>query len=295
MTARNQPDFSTEFSYADALSIGVDEVGRGCIAGPVVAAAAVFPKAILSEAAHRSDLFATKAKKPNLKTIQATLLPSSEEADPNVNLWGRPWWSWLDDSKKLSPEMRAVLAQFVERFCRVGIGLADESEIDRLNILRASMVAMRRAVERVVRQLDQTDENVCLLVDGHMDPTNSRFGQEDLEWRAQLKTTRVQTLVKGDSRSLSIAAASVVAKVYRDHWMVRLDSTYPGYGFANHKGYLAPAHIDALKTLGPCTIHRKTFAPVSEWFAQSKRHADCLTTVNETTSLVSVSSQRLPS
>jgi len=178
---------------------GIDEVGVGPLAGPVVAAAVVLPE--------------------------------------RVDLPG------LDDSKKLTPAARerldaAIRAQAV---CW-GIGEVEPAEIDRVNILRASLEAMRRAVSALAPAPDH------LLVDARRVPGVS---------------TPQTPVVHGDALDGSIAAASIVAKVHRDAIMRSLDERYPGYGLARHKGYPTPDHVAALHRLGPCAIHRRSFAPVA--------------------------------
>lgn len=148
----------------------------------------------------------------------------------------------LDDSKQLDAEQRLRLFQVVRSTCAVGVGVASAAEIDRLNILQASLTAMRRAVVA----LDPAPDAV--LVDGNQPVPGLHCGQ--------------QTLVGGDGRSVAIAAASIVAKVVRDTMMERLDRLYPGYGFAAHKGYPCPPHLAALQALGPCPVHRTCYAPV---------------------------------
>jgi len=145
----------------------------------------------------------------------------------------------LDDSKKLSEKKRDELFDVItERALSYGIGFADHDEIDRINILNASMKAMQRAIEK----LDPTPDFV--LIDGN----TSRF-----------ITQKHLCIVKGDSKSASIAAASILAKVTRDRLMVDYDKLYPEYGFAKHKGYPTKQHIELLKQFGPCEIHRTTF------------------------------------
>ncbi|MEM1043561.1 MAG: ribonuclease HII [Bacteroidota bacterium] len=175
---------------------GVDEAGRGCLAGPVVAAAVVL---------------APDARLPR-----------------------------LDDSKKLTPEVRADLFEAIEaEALAVGVGQCSPSEIDALNILWASMEAMRRAV------LDLALEPDRLLVDGNRAIPDAPWPQA--------------TVVRGDARSLSIAAASVVAKVTRDRLMVRLHDAFPAYGWARHKGYPTGEHYAALRAHGPSPHHRRSF------------------------------------
>lgn len=174
---------------------GVDEAGRGPLAGPVCAAAVILPKFLE--------------------------LPG------------------LNDSKKLTDKKRRELFPLIqEQAVAWGIGFASEEEIDRYNILQATFLAM----ERAIAQLKVPPE--LALIDGN---------------RAKDFGIPVQTVVKGDSRSASIAAASVLAKVARDDWMLKLAQDYPGYGFEIHKGYGTRAHYEALRTLGPAPIHRQTF------------------------------------
>lgn len=179
---------------------GVDEAGRGPLAGPVVAAAVVLP----------SDV-------PEL---------------PGVF-----------DSKQLSETEREELfdALYALPGIRIGVASADAEEIDRLNILRATHEAMRRAVAKIA-------EADFVLVDG----LPVQF------------TLPSRNIVKGDAKCASIAAASIIAKVTRDREMVQLDEIYPGYGFAKHKGYGTAEHLGALKKLGPSPVHRKSFRPVYE-------------------------------
>lgn len=176
-------------------AVGVDEAGRGPLAGPVVAAAVVLPDG--------------------------------------------PAPTGLDDSKKLSPRRREELAELVRSSCRWAIAEASVEEIDRLNILQATLLAMRRAVEA----LGMPDAEA--LVDGDRLP-------EGLRGKA---------VVKGDSTYACIAAASILAKVHRDRLMLRLAEQHPGYGFERHFGYPTPDHLQALRRLGPSPIHRRSFAP----------------------------------
>ena len=177
---------------------GVDEAGRGPLAGDVVAAAVIL--------------------------------------DP-----GRPI-AGLRDSKKLSAARREVLAgQIMAQALAWSVARASVAEIDQLNILQASLLAMRRAVEA----LDPQPEYV--LVDGNRLP----------RWHYA-----AEPVVKGDDRVPAIAAASILAKVQRDRELVVLEQRYPGYGFASHKGYPTPAHLAALRRLGVTPVHRRSFGPV---------------------------------
>jgi ribonuclease HII len=179
---------------------GVDEAGRGPLAGPVLAAAVVLPA--------------------------------------QFELPG------LTDSKKLTARARERLYPLIrEQAVAFGIGLASAAEIDAINILQATLLAMRRAIGRLARPADY------LLVDG-ITPVPLPLPQ--------------QALKKGDSRSLSIAAASVLAKVVRDRLMCIYDRRFPDYGFAGHKGYGSAAHRAAIARFGPCPLHRRTFRGVRE-------------------------------
>ena len=148
----------------------------------------------------------------------------------------------VDDSKVLTAERREALEiEIKARAVAWGVGFASVEEIAELNILHATGLAMCRAIEAMAVQ------PVAALVDGN--------------YRFKLPCD-VQTVVGGDGFSLSIAAASILAKTARDRLMIDLDGVYPGYGFASHKGYNAPAHQDALKRLGPCPAHRRAWAPI---------------------------------
>jgi ribonuclease HII len=185
---------------------GLDEAGRGAIAGPVVAAAVILPL---------------------------------DQLDIASRLQG------VNDSKQLSAGQRE---RFFDLICRhalaYGIGHSSEADIDRLGIIPANAQAMRRALAQLKPAADY------LLLDGRM----------------KLKTVPLaqQSIIRGDQISLSIAAASILAKVSRDREMVALDAAYPGYGFSRHKGYCTRFHEAALAECGPCPAHRQTFAPIRQ-------------------------------
>lgn len=180
------------------LVVGVDEAGRGPLAGPVMAAAVIL--------------------------------------DPRVPIVG------LADSKKLSQSRREALELEVrEKALHWALGRAEVAEIDGLNILQASLLAMRRAVE----SLGVSPE--LALVDGN---------------RAPALACSVRTVVGGDATEPAISAASILAKVARDREMLELEARYPGYGFARHKGYPTSVHLEALVRLGPSPVHRRSFGPV---------------------------------
>ncbi|MCY3625289.1 MAG: ribonuclease HII [Candidatus Dadabacteria bacterium] len=177
---------------------GVDEAGRGCLAGPVVAGAVIL--------------------------------------DENRPVHG------LRDSKTLSEKRRNELfEQIREKAIAYSVGITEAAEIDRINILRAALLAMEKAVLSLGRKPD------FLLIDG-----NSKTSLP----------IRQKAIIKGDSKCASIAAASIVAKVTRDRIMTEIEREYPGYGFSRHKGYPTKEHFGALRNLGPCPIHRKSFKGV---------------------------------
>ncbi len=155
---------------------------------------------------------------------------------------GRP--KGLADSKALSADAREELAKAIRACAMVGVGMASPVEIDEINILQATHLAMRRALEAL------PEAPVAILIDGNSAPS-------DLP-------CPVETIVDGDAYVASISAASIIAKVHRDALMVEACGLYPGYGFAKHKGYGAPEHQKALAALGPCAIHRRSFKPIRE-------------------------------
>ncbi len=190
-----------------AVLIGVDEAGRGPLAGPVVVAAVSLPK--VPSAALR------KAR----------------------------------DSKQMTPKSRTRLFGVIRsQALAVSVAWEHPRGIDRQNILRATLSAMQRAARRAAAKSGL--ETVLVLIDG--------------PFRPPVDNLSVIAVIGGDAKSLSIAAASVVAKVLRDRWMRRLARRHPGYGFALHKGYGTRQHVRALAKLGPCKAHRLTYAPVSK-------------------------------
>jgi ribonuclease HII len=188
---------------------GIDEAGRGPLAGPVVAAVAVIDRGA--------------AKRRLLKLI--------------------------DDSKKLLEEDReaAYEAMIASGLVKYALGEATVLEIDRFNILQATFLAMRRALEALMQQPDARPDVV--LIDGNQAPP--RLG------------CRAETIVGGDARSYSIAAASIFAKVTRDRYMAGLAETFPGYGWETNRGYASDAHLDAIQRLGPTPHHRMSFSPLN--------------------------------
>ncbi|MCP4414665.1 MAG: ribonuclease HII [Gammaproteobacteria bacterium] len=179
---------------------GVDEVGRGPLAGPVVTAAVIL--------------------------------------DPDNPIEG------LNDSKKLSPKKREMLAvEIKEKAIAWSLGRAEVTEIDEINILQATMLAMQRAVAALLVK------PTLVLVDGN---------------RAPEFHIPAEAIIKGDGKVAEISAASIIAKVARDLEMIEMDNLYPGYGFIKHKGYGTRYHLDAIEVLGICPIHRRSFAPVRQ-------------------------------
>jgi ribonuclease HII len=205
------PSFRYEQRCIEAGAVriaGIDEVGRGPLAGPVVAAVALIDRSV--------------AKRKLLRLI--------------------------DDSKKLSREEReeAYEAMLASGAVRHAVGEASVEEIDRINILQATFVAMRRALQGLTEQPD------LVLIDGDRVPP--ALG------------CRAETIVGGDARSYSIAAASIIAKVTRDRYMCGLAAAFPGYGWETNVGYRSPDHLAALNRLGPTEHHRRSFAPVMRLF-----------------------------
>jgi ribonuclease HII len=202
------PSFRHETRCVEAGAVrvaGIDEVGRGPLAGPVVAAIAVIDRGV--------------AKRKLLRLI--------------------------DDSKKLSLEEReeAYEAMIASGAVRYAVGEASVEEIDSINILQATFLAMRRALQAM------TDQPDLVLIDGDRVPPGLGC--------------RAETIVGGDARSYSIAAASIIAKVTRDRYMCLLAESFPGYGWLTNVGYKSPEHLAGLNRLGPTTHHRRSFAPVT--------------------------------
>ena len=227
-----------EEGYASGFAriAGLDEVGRGPLAGPVVAAAVVFPRGV----SH----------------------------------------SEIKDSKLLTPHKRERLAPWIKEHAAAwAVGVVGPGEIDRINILNASLLAMAYAFKQLEPMPDY------LLIDGsHQIPLEFLLkgnGQQAIGNRQEITGggekllpnasclmpgfPHQRAIIRGDQLCLSIAAASILAKVARDRMMVEYDGLYPQYGFAQHKGYGSPSHLAALRDHGPSPIHRRSFRPVREW------------------------------
>lgn len=210
------------------LIIGTDEVGRGPLCGPVLACAAMF-------------------KDPNFE------IP--EQLQKQFDL--------IRDSKKLSEKQREQIFDFIHEHFHIGIGLCDHETIDRINILEASFLSMKKAISDLIRnkskvksQKLKVDEKIIILVDGNKVIPNLTMEQ--------------YAVIGGDKICKSISAASIVAKVTRDRLMMEMHEKYPQYGFDKHKGYGTKFHMDALFSHGPCPIHRLSFAPVTRLLRNTK-------------------------
>ena len=193
---------------ARKLVVGVDEAGRGPLAGPVVAAAVVL---------------------------------------------GEGYPQGLDDSKKLSAKRRATLDEQIRESCPWGLGVVDPQEIDRINILQATMLAMTLAVTDLVKTLGTEPE--AILIDGNLSP----HGRCD-QWR----WPDARPIIGGDALEPAISAASIIAKEWRDRAMCRAAGAHPQYGWERNKGYGTAEHMEALRTHGPTPLHRQSFAPVAQ-------------------------------
>lgn len=204
------PDFLLELAN-DGPVCGIDEVGRGPLAGPVVAACVYIP-------------------------------PESR---------GLPFWTDVNDSKKINHNNRLKLDSYIKNHCTWGVAQASVEEIDKVNILQATFLAMERAYEQMAQSLPslfQGDDSPLALLDGNRAPRPF--------------PVPFQCVIRGDSTSLSIAAASIIAKVARDALMANLHIEFPEYGWDRNAGYGTAAHLAALQTHGPCLHHRQSFAPV---------------------------------
>ncbi len=203
-------------SAGEFLVVGVDEAGRGPLAGPVVASAVCY-------------------RDPSYT------IPESLTRD----------FALIRDSKKLSEKQREKIFDLIQEHFYVGVGIVHADTIDRINILKATFLAMKSAIsdlERVMHQVSPARHQLYLLIDGNQEIPNLSLKQE--------------AVVGGDGTVRSIAAASIIAKVTRDRMILEYDREYPQYGLAQHKGYGTKVHMDALRKYGPSSIHRMSFKPV---------------------------------
>lgn len=209
----------TEFDgNFDGSVIGTDEAGRGPLAGPVVASAVYFPK--LDD-----------------KILEVL--------------------KFIDDSKKFSSDskLRKELAESIKSVAKYAVKECSSEEIDKINILRASLLAMKKSCEDLINQSDSTPEKLIILVDGTFIIPEYNYRQKAVK--------------KGDTLSASIAAASILAKVHRDEIMLKFAKEFPHYGWETNKGYPTSAHREALRLHGACRYHRKTF--LSKIFCEQKK------------------------
>jgi|688.fasta_scaffold840909_2 ribonuclease HII len=200
-----QPSFLIEKNFDTSLICGIDEAGRGPLAGPVVASC--------------------------------------------VMLNQNNYLSEINDSKKLSKNLRKKIYNDLKINCKFGVGVVDEKIIDEINILEATKLAMLRAYQDFCRKYNLFPK--IILVDGNFKPFDLR--DELLE---------IQAIVKGDQKSYSIASASIIAKEYRDEIMLNYHQKFPVYNFDKHNGYGTQNHLENIKKYGICDIHRKTFEPI---------------------------------
>lgn len=228
------------------IIIGVDEAGRGPLAGPVVACATTV----------RNDKF----------------LISNVKLNPNKK------WNLIRDSKTLSAKQREILFNFIHKNFYVGVGMCNHKTIDRINILQATFLAMRKAVNNLLKannfkcQMtnDKSMSNVLMSNDKKFKNTKYRIPNTryiilvDGNKKIPNLNYEQRAIVKGDKKVKSISAASIIAKVTRDCLMRKMDKKYPQYGFAKHKGYGTKIHLQNLKKYGPSSIHRLSFRPIKK-------------------------------
>jgi ribonuclease HII len=213
MQLEKYPNFSIENSYPNFIIAGIDEAGRGPLAGPVVAACAVLNK--------------------------------------------NDFPQQINDSKKLSKSQREKIFGELQKKSKFGIGVVSEKIIDEINILQATKLAMLQAFLDLQKKYQIFPQ--VILVDGNFTP-----------FVKQESISEIISVVKGDQKSLSIAAASIIAKETRDKIMLNLHQKYPQYGFDRHAGYPTKFHIEKIREFGICEFHRKSFEPI-----ESGLHASC--------------------
>jgi ribonuclease HII len=215
------PDYKPDFSFEDqygGIVCGIDEAGRGPLAGPVVAAAVV---------------------------IRRDEMPADILAE-------------INDSKQLTAEKRTYLYSEIQRYAHVALAESSVEVIDRINILQASLAAMRKAHLRLRKLLPEPPN--AALIDGNMPP--------------KLGKIKIRTIVQGDARSFSIAAASIIAKHYRDQLMKKHAKKFPQYGWHTNAGYGTPEHLKAIEIHGVTPLHRRSFSPVSNKLVQENSAND---------------------
>jgi ribonuclease HII len=230
-----KPDFSFEGKYwkeGIEFVIGVDEVGRGPLAGPVVAEATMLKSEIRN--------------------------PKSEN-----NLINEIIKLGINDSKKLTAKKRELLSEEIPKYFRVGIGKSSVSDINKLGIVRATEKAMTRAINNLIAQSQKSEIRISkkIINSNNLMPNNLFLLIDGLRPKYYVVNTfgQFEAIVKGDEKSISIAAASIMAKVYRDRLMVRLAKKYPDYGWEKNKGYGTRKHIEAIRKYGLTKYHRDLF------------------------------------
>jgi ribonuclease HII len=241
--------------------IGIDEAGRGPLAGPVVAAATTA----------RNAKFLPPQRDP-AKAVTTSNFPAAagsrlggDKSNPNDQISNDKNFDLIRDSKTLSEKQRESLFDFIHEHFDVGVGICDHETIDRMNILEATYLAMKKAIADLVSNIKYNvssvdkkekkyiihDTKYIILIDGNKPIPNL--------------TAEQKAIVSGDKHVKSISAASIIAKVTRDRIMMEMHEKYPQYGFDKHKGYGTKIHTDMIEKYGPCEIHRKSFNPVSRF------------------------------
>lgn len=234
------PDFETEKKFVKSgykFIIGIDEVGRGPLAGPVVACAASFK-------------------------------------DPRFGIGDLRFSNLIRDSKSLSQKQREKVFDFLKENFYVGVGMCDHKTIDRINILEASFLAMKKAINSLMRVISNNQFPITKQIPNPKSQ-NIKYKTQDTEYILLIDgnkeipnlSAEQRAVVNGDKKVKTISAASIVAKITRDRIMLEMDKKYPEFGFGRHKGYGTKFHIEALKINGPCEIHRRSFEPVASLYA----------------------------
>lgn len=205
-----QPSFLIENNFDTNFICGIDEAGRGPLAGPVVASCVLMDKNFIFQK--------------------------------------------INDSKKIPKKNRQKIYEFLVNNCQYGIGIVNEKTIDKINILKATKLAMLRAFENFLSKYNNLPIEI-IIVDGNVVPFNLCYNLK-----------KILPIVKGDQKSLTIAAASIIAKEYRDKIMQDYHQTYPNYGFDKHSGYGTKFHLENIEKHGICDIHRRSFVPIKTLF-----------------------------
>ena len=235
------------------IIIGVDEAGRGPLAGPVIAAAVL------------------------LRNFEFRI--SNFESNPNKKISNDKNWDLIKDSKKLSAKQRESAVDLIQKNFYVGVGSCDHKTIDRINILQATFWAMRKAIASLMRGISKSQP--CLpagrfpisnKIPNFNNKKNTKYQIPNTKYIALVDGNKTipnlkikqQAIVKGDDKIFSIAAASIIAKVTRDRWMLKMHRKYPCYGFDKHKGYGTKNHLQNLEKYGPSAIHRLSFRPIKK-------------------------------